>query len=148
MLSMRVDTEHNPYVASISRGGLWLPHPWIVSIAEACEFFFKNNTDIEMITHLPVETIANQVLSFASVNGMWDNIVVNCGNEILKECKSLCLENFIKLYIKVRCLNVSQKKSLQNASLLHYLQLLMVLYPSKQQFVSTVCPVDIKPGPD
>ena len=127
MLSMRVDTELNPYIASISRGGLWSPHPWIVSIAEACELTFINNTDKEMMTHLPVETMVNEVLSLASVNGLWDNIVNNCDNEISKECKSLCLENFIKLYIKVRCfsfakdivnkyklsLNASQKKALR-----------------------------------
>ena len=85
MLSMRVDTELNPYIASISRGGLWSPHPWIVSIAEACELTFLNNTDKEMMTHLPVETIVNEVLSLAPVNGLWDNIVNNCDNEISKE---------------------------------------------------------------
>ena len=37
MLSMRVDDDLNPYIASRSRGGLWSPHPCIVSIAEACE---------------------------------------------------------------------------------------------------------------
>ena len=99
MLSMRVDTEPNPYIASVSRGGLWSPHPWIVNIAEACELTFKNNKD--MITHLPVETMVNEVLSSASVNGLWDNIVNKCDSVISKECKSLCLENFIKLYIKV-----------------------------------------------
>ena len=57
MLSMRVDTELNPYIVSISRGGLWSPHHWIVSIAEACELTFKNNTDKEIMTHLPVETM-------------------------------------------------------------------------------------------
>ena len=57
MLSMRVDTELNPYIVSILRGGLWSPHPWIVSIAEACELIFKNNTNKEMMSHLPVETM-------------------------------------------------------------------------------------------
>ena len=80
----------NPYIASTSRGGLWPPHPWFVSIAKAGELTFKNSTNKEMSTHLPVETMVNQVLSLACVNGLWDNIVDNCDNEISKECKSLC----------------------------------------------------------
>ena len=32
MLLMRVDSDLNPCIASVSRGGLWSPHPWIVSI--------------------------------------------------------------------------------------------------------------------
>ena len=108
MLSMRVDDDLNPYIASLSRGGLWSPHPWIVSIAEACELIFKNSTDKGMITHLPVETMVNEVLSLASVNGLWDNIIDKCDNEISKECKLLYLENFIKLYIKVRCFSFAK----------------------------------------
>ena len=109
MLSMRVDDDLNPYIASLSRGGLWSsPHPWIVSIAEACELIFKNSTDKGMITHLPVETMVNEDLSLASVNGLWDNIIDNCDNEISKECKLLYLENFIKFYIKVRCFSFAK----------------------------------------
>ncbi|CAB4036894.1 Hypothetical predicted protein, partial [Paramuricea clavata] len=108
MLCMRVDTEHNLYIASISRGGLWSPHPWIVIIAEACELTFRNSTNEEMITHLPAETMVNEVLSSASVNGLWDNIVENCDIQISKEWKSLCLENFIKLYIRVRCFSFAK----------------------------------------
>ena len=74
MLCMRVDTEHNLYIASISRGGLWSPHPWIVSIAEACELTFRNSTNEEMITHLPAETMVNEVLSSASVSGLWTTL--------------------------------------------------------------------------
>ena len=33
---MRDDDDLNPYIASLSRGGL-SSGPWIVSIAEACE---------------------------------------------------------------------------------------------------------------
>ena len=61
-----------------------------------------------MITHLPVETMVNEVLPLASVNGLWDNIIYNCDNEISKECKLFYLENFIKLYIKVRCFSFAK----------------------------------------
>ena len=105
---MRVDADLNPYIASLSRGGLWSPHPWIVSIAEACELIFKNSTDKGMITLLPVETVVNEVLSLASVNGLWGNIIDNCDNEISKGCKSLYLKKFIKLYIKVRCFSFAK----------------------------------------
>ena len=62
-----------------------------------------------MITHLPVETMVNEVLSLASVNGLWNtDIIDNCDSEISKECKSLYLENFIKLYIKIRCFSFAK----------------------------------------
>ena len=107
-LMMSTKTEIAEYIDSISRGGLWTPHPWVVSIAEVCELTFRNNTNADRISHLPAETMMNEVLSSALVKSLWDNIVQNCDTEISKECQSLCLENIIKLYIQVRCFSYAK----------------------------------------
>ena len=62
----------------------------------------------DKISHLPAETMVNEVLSSALVKSLWDNIVENCDTEISKECQSLCLENIIKLYIQVRCFSYTK----------------------------------------
>ncbi len=93
MMSMRVETEGNEYMEPISRGGLWTPHPWIVSIAEVCELTFRNNTSANKITHLPAETMVNEVLSSALVKSLWGNIVKHCEIEISNKCLLLCLKH-------------------------------------------------------
>ena len=102
MISMKIE-KANEYIQSISRGGFWTPHPWVVSIAEVCELTFRNNTNADRLSILPAETMVNKVLSSALVKSLCGNIVENCDTEISKECQSLCLENIIKLYIQVRC---------------------------------------------
>ena len=79
-----------------------------MSIAKVCELTFRNNTNADRISHLPAETMVNEVLSSALVKTLWDNIVENCDTEISKECQSLCLENIIKLYNQVRCFSYAK----------------------------------------
>ena len=102
MTSMRQETEGNEYISSLSRGGLWAPHEWIVSIAEVSELVFRKNTNKDNISCLPVDTIVNEVLASPLVQSLWSNIIQNCYVQISKECQSLCLENFVKLYVTVR----------------------------------------------
>ena len=99
MSSMRQETEENEYISSLSRGGLWAPHEWIVRIAEVSELTFRKNTNKDNVTCLPVDTIVNEGLASPLVQSMWSNIIQNCDGQISKECHSLCLENVVKLYI-------------------------------------------------
>jgi hypothetical protein len=99
---MQDETEANEYIASLSRGRLWSPHSWIVSIAEVAELLFRKHTDKDNVTRLPVDTIVNKVITFPLVKNLWCNIE-NCDIETSKECQSLCLENVVKLYVTVRC---------------------------------------------
>ena len=43
MYSMRTATEDNDYISSLSRGGLWSPHSWLVSVIEASEIVFRKH---------------------------------------------------------------------------------------------------------
>ena len=38
---MQQETKENEYISSLSRGGLWAPHEWIVRIAEVSELTFR-----------------------------------------------------------------------------------------------------------
>ena len=78
------------------------PHEWIVRIAEVSELVFRKNTNKDNVFCLPVDTIANEVLVSPLVESLWSNIIPNCYLQISKECQSLCLENFVKLYVTVR----------------------------------------------
>ena len=102
MSSMRQETEENEYISSLSRGGLWAPHEWIVRIAEVSELTFRKNTNKDNVTCLPVDTIVNEVLASPLVQSLWSNIIQNCDGQISKECQSLCWENVVKLYVIVR----------------------------------------------
>lgn len=107
MLSMKTDNG-NEYVSSLSRGGLWSPHPWVTSIAEASELVFRKHTNKDRVTRLPVDKIVNEVLTSSLVKSLWCNILNNCEVEISKECQSLCLENVVKLFVTVRCFSFSK----------------------------------------
>lgn len=99
---MRQETEGNEYISSLSRGGLWAPHEWIVSIAEVTELVFRKNTNKDKVNYLPIDTIVNEVLTSPLVKSLWSNIIQNCYVQISKECQCLCLENVVKLYVTVR----------------------------------------------
>ena len=108
MLSMRIPTEANQYISSLSRGGLWSPHSWVVSIAEVSELVFKKHTNEDRVTRLPVDKIVSEVLTSPLVKSLWCNIIENCDIEISKECQSLCLENIVRLYVTVRCFSFAK----------------------------------------
>lgn len=108
MHSMRIATDENEYISSLSRGGLWSPHSWLVSVCEFSEIVFRKHTNKDKVTRLPVDNIVNEVLASSLVKSLWCNIVENCDVEISKECQSLCLENIVKLYITVRCFSFAK----------------------------------------
>ena len=108
MSSMRTATEDNEYISSLSRGGLWSPHSWLVSVIEVSELVFRKHTNKDKVTRLPVDKIVIEVLSSSLVKSLWCNIVANCDVEISKECQSLCLENIVKLYVTVRCFSFAK----------------------------------------
>ena len=70
MSSMRQETEGNEYISSLSRGGLWTPHEWIVSIAEVSELVFRMNTNKGNVSYLPVDTMVNEVLASPHVKSL------------------------------------------------------------------------------
>ncbi len=56
------------------------------------ELLFRKHTDKDNVTHLPVDTIVNEVITSSLVKNLWCNIIENCDVETSKECQSLCRE--------------------------------------------------------
>ena len=108
MSSMREETEANPYIASLSRGGLWTPNSWVISITEVSELVFRKHTSKDKVTRLPVDKIVSEVIASPLVKNLWCNIIQSCDVQISKECQSLCLENVVKLYVTVRCFSFAK----------------------------------------
>ena len=108
MFSMQTITEDYEYISSLSRGGLWSPHLWLVSITDVSELVFRKHTSKDRVTRLPVAIIVNEVLASSLVKSLWCNIIANCDVEISKECQSLCSENIVTLYVTVKCFSFAK----------------------------------------
>ena len=99
---MKVPTEENAYISLLSRGGLWAPNSWLVSIAEIAELSFKKHTKTGKLSSLPVDKVVDDVQTSPRAKSLWSNKVEQCDVQVTKECQSLCFENIIKLYATVR----------------------------------------------
>ena len=99
---MKVPTEENEYISSLSRGGQWAPNSWLVSIAEIAELSFKKHTKTGKLSSLPVDKVVDDVQTSPWAKSLWSNIVEQCDVQVTKECQLLCFENIIKLYATVR----------------------------------------------
>ncbi|XP_015748255.1 PREDICTED: uncharacterized protein LOC107328053 isoform X1 [Acropora digitifera] len=62
LLSIKVPTEENQYISSLSREGLRAPNSWLVQIAEITELCFQRQTKLSKPTSLPVDKVVEDVL--------------------------------------------------------------------------------------
>jgi hypothetical protein len=81
--SMICPDVENSYVESRSRGGLVTPSQDLVRVLEVVENLFR-------------EFIQKQT------SVVWEKIMQDCSQETSKQTKKLCLENIVKLYLRVR----------------------------------------------
>ncbi len=102
LLSMKVPTEENQYIFSLSRGALWAPNSWLIDIAKAAELCFRKHTKTGKSTSLPVDKVVEEVQASSFAKSLWSNIVDQCEVNVSKECQTLCFENIVKLYSTVR----------------------------------------------
>ena len=73
----------------------------IVEEAEIC--FRKNVSDGDRVVRkIPTEAICESTLNSPVVKSLWENIVLESGIEESSCTKKLCLENIVKLYVRVR----------------------------------------------
>ena len=73
----------------------------IVEEAEIC--FRKTVGDGELaLRNIPTELICESTLNSPVVKSLWENIVLQAGTDGKNTVQKLCLENIIKLYLRVR----------------------------------------------
>jgi len=92
------------FIASRTRGGLVNPSENLVGILEEAEITFRQQVCESKLTlrNIPVETICNLTLKSPKLKSLWENIVPTAGVNTTVQTQKLCLENLVKLYLKVR----------------------------------------------
>ena len=109
--SAKADIKEDEYIESLSRGGLRSPSEHIKRIAENVECVFRrhvSHSKQSVTTTVPSEKIVDEILALPVVISIWENITTDLDYEISKEYKKLALENFVKLFIKVRCFSYAK----------------------------------------
>lgn len=98
------DAEQDEYVHSLSRGGLWAPNENVKGIAESAEVTFRKHLSYgkTVMASIPVNEIVDEILMQPVVLSLWENITTGLDFNISSECSKLALENFVKLFVKVR----------------------------------------------
>jgi hypothetical protein len=73
----------------------------IIQEAEVC--FRKNVSEGELVLrNIPTDHICESTLSSPVVKSLWENIVLESAIDESSSTQKLCLENILKLYLRVR----------------------------------------------
>ena len=101
--TMKRPSVENTYIDTRSRGGLVAPCTDLVQILETVEIIFRQfiAEQTPVVSTIPCDTLCNEALESPLLKSLWENILQGCKN-VPKQTTKLCLENIIKLYIKVR----------------------------------------------
>ena len=102
--NMKCPGIENTYVNARSRGGLVTPCKDLVEIVELVEVIFRQfvTNQKDLLTKIPCDTLCNDALESPLLKSLWENILQGCNQDLSKQTTKLCLENIIKLYLKVR----------------------------------------------
>jgi hypothetical protein len=102
--NLKSEQENNIYILARTRGGLVIPCEDIVRILHEAEICFRKEVDKSKlaIRNIPVDAICYSTLSLPIVKSLWQNIVMSSGVNPSGDTQKLCLENIVKLYLKVR----------------------------------------------
>ena len=101
--SMKRPSVENTYIDTRSRGGLVAPCTDLVQILETVEIVFRQfiAKQTTVVSAIPCDTLCNEALESPLIKSLWENILQEC-KDLPKQTTKLCLENIVKLYIKVR----------------------------------------------
>ena len=102
--NMKCSNQSNSFISARTRGGLVTPCDDLVGILEEAEVFFRTEVDKSklVLRNIPTAQISFLTLNSPKVKSLWDNIVVASGIPSTSSTAKLCLENVVKLYLKVR----------------------------------------------
>ena len=92
----------NAYIEARSRGGLVTPCEDLVKLLEVVEILFRQFIGNQpTVKNIPCDKLCNDAIDSTLIKSLWDNIIQGCGNNISKQTSKLCLENIVKLYLRV-----------------------------------------------
>ena len=102
--SLQSEQENNSFIQARNRGGLVNPSDDLTGILQEAEINFRRevNKSKEVLRNIPLDVICYKTISTPIVNSSWDNIVVSSGVNPSGDTQKLCLENIVKLFLKVR----------------------------------------------
>ena len=86
-MSMKLPTEENEYIYSLSRGALWAPNSWLINIIEIAEICFKKHTRTGKPSSLPLDKVVEDVQDSPWAKSLWNNIFEQCDVQVTKECQ-------------------------------------------------------------
>ena len=102
---MKSNDQSTNFISARSRGGLVNPSTGLVGILEEAEYLFRkqvSDSSEGTLRKICTDTKCNNTLQSPVVQSLWDNIVMSAGVDQSSCTEKLCLENVIKLYLRVR----------------------------------------------
>ena len=107
--SLKSTESDNNYILARSRGGLVAPNHHLMGIVEEAEILCRKNIGEgeQVLRNIPVENICGKTLNSPVVK----SLCVGIRHRGIK-CYKLCLENIIKLYVRVRSFSYARIISL------------------------------------
>ena len=102
--SMICPDVENAYIEARSRGGLVTPSKHLVQVLEVVENMFRQfiQQQTSIVRSIPCEQLCNDALDLPKLKSLWENIMQDCGQKTSRQTEKLCLENIVKLYLRVR----------------------------------------------
>ena len=103
--SMKSIDQSTNFISARSRGGLVNPSTDLLGILEKAEYLFRKQVGDSTqgtLRKICTDTICNNTLQSPVLQSLWDNIVMSAGVDHSSSTQKLCLENVIKLYLRVR----------------------------------------------
>ena len=104
LVSLQSEQESNSFIQARNRGGLVNPSDDLIGILQEAEKNFRSevNKSKDILINIPVDVICYKTISMPIVKSLWDNIVVLSGVSTAGDTQQICLENIVKLFLRVR----------------------------------------------
>ena len=104
LMSLQSEQENNSFIQARNRGGLVNPSEDLLGILQEAEINFRREVSKskEILRNIPVDVICYKTISTPIVKSLWDNIVVSSGVNSSGDTQKICLENIVRLFLRVR----------------------------------------------
>ena len=104
LMSLQSEQENNSFIQARNRGGLVNPSEDLLGILQKAEINFRRKVSKskEILRNIPVDVICYKTISTPIVKSLWDNIVVSSGVNSSGDTQKICLENIVRLFLRVR----------------------------------------------